>query len=284
MENGKKIILWTIIIIILFIIILSILFINNKNAGFKVNEKINNLNFKEEDSIEEYIKIDQTINGLFKYYINGENEHIEDIINNSKKEILSTNNEYKIFNSKKIYVQEIAQKQDIRSKILFINGMLYTENSQYDVYIQMRKDLINNTYDIEIIDEEKFNKIIKDKGIDEIEFSIQPNDYNKLEYIEVNDYQICSKYLNDFISIVNRDIEKAYNMLIESSKTNEFSSLKDFEEFINKYIKNNEVLVEKYKVDAVKKEYICVDENQNYYIFKENKPLEYKVFIQKNDM
>lgn len=100
--------------------------------------------------------------------------------------------------------------------------------------------------------------------------------------MDYGDIDIMSFYYNQYIIKMLYDTQEAYNSLDEQYQQKRFGDYNNF----NEYIENNRQKLEKseikkYKIETYDnyKEYLCIDNYNNYYIFKETSPMEYTVLL-----
>ena len=105
-----------------------------------------------------------------------------------------------------------------------------------------------------------------------------PKKYESNEYYNLNitDQELCTIYLNDFISILSTDISKAYDMLDSDYRNTRFSDYNSFVNYINT-IYSSISSVNTYKVE--KDRYYVYDKNGNVFIFVTNGVMNYKVYL-----
>lgn len=149
-----------------------------------------------------------------------------------------------------------------------------------DILIIVNLDFNNSTFSIEPV-QENINIENIELDVNKLE-SIEENENNKFSYIQVNEETISSKYLDYYKKMLLSNVNEAYERLNEDYKKNKFKSIELFKE----YIKNNrdEILsasLNKYQVNKFDDytQYICIDQNNNYYIFKETDLQQYTVIL-----
>ena len=113
------------------------------------------------------------------------------------------------------------------------------------------------------------------------EYNNYLRNYKVNEYIPVyvNDEEMAKKYFNIYRNIINKDANKAFNLVDEEYRKNKFND--DIEEFKN-YIRSlniNRVNVKKYykKTDSEYEVFGVYDTNENLYIFKTKGVMQFKV-------
>jgi len=97
--------------------------------------------------------------------------------------------------------------------------------------------------------------------------------YISLEEIIKNDFSMYKELI-----LYNR--ETAYNMLDEEYKNKRFPTYTEFEQYVQKYSQRFAMLeLSKYNIEqnGDKKQYICIDTKDNYYIFTEHGAMDFDV-------
>jgi len=141
----------------------------------------------------------------------------------------------------------------------------------------MYVDNNNKTYAIQPIEKEEYdNVIIKGQRVEinQLEF----NDYNRYEAID--DSMIITMLLEDYKYIIKNDLESAYNKLDKEYRNLKFSNIGQYEQYIKNSGINNAKL-NRYKKTITDEyiQYVGIDENGNYYIFRESSAMNYIVFL-----
>lgn len=106
--------------------------------------------------------------------------------------------------------------------------------------------------------------------------------YNKYDNIIREDEEIILDYFNQYKTALIYDKEEAYSMLEEEYREKRFGSLKNFEEYVNKNIKEMYLATfDKYQVKNKDNyvQYICVDKDGRYYIFNQYSIAEFKLIL-----
>ena len=118
----------------------------------------------------------------------------------------------------------------------------------------------------------------QDSGQTEIRYT----NYNEIKYAYISDQQICNIYLTDYKSNMINHPETAYEMLDKSYREARFGTLEKYKEYLNNHqeeilqLKLNKFQILNYKDGN---QYICQDQYENYYIFKETAIMKYTVML-----
>ena len=208
---------------------------------------------------------------------------------------------YNILDSEYILEYNI-KKSDLQDKIkeylnydLNIKRMyLYEKNTSINIYIVyaslgkddlnliIKTDSQNMTFSIFLEDYIKDNKYEHDMYTENIKISdnsIEKNDDNQYKYVNITEEYMAVQYMNSLKSNLLNNIQYTYENLMED----EYKDIR-FENFQNfvKYINNNKNELEKIEIKKFVvnyyddyTEYMCMDQYENYYIFKENAIMDY---------
>ena len=145
----------------------------------------------------------------------------------------------------------------------------------------VKLDNINTTFSIyPIINNEYSNldEINIENNIEKIEKNIN-NIYVLMEY---NESQVATKYFQEYKNLMLSNSKDAYNKLDEEYKNKRFKSVEDFFRYVNnnkKDIENSQIMKYQVEENNMNKEYICMLNDDTYWIIKESKPEEYTVIL-----
>lgn len=304
----KKIIIAIIITLVAMIIIISTLLIiinksNKEETQGDAGEVINYAETKVEavtdsidffsirNCIQRYLDIININSSIYE----NENGIIDQTsISKSIYDVLSE--EY--IKENKITTNNILEKIDkIEEKLIFVPlkmnyleleindkyavyGFCQTQNNQYvkDIYFVVNVDNENKTFSIEPLKDE--HETIDEIKLNRNEIKIKSNENNI--YI---DQVITDQYLCEQIFLIQKRMmlakpEESYNYLDEEYKNKRFKTLEEYKKYISEN-KNHisKISIRGYEVNRLgdNSEYICTDQYNNYYIFKEKEVLNYTV-------
>lgn len=119
----------------------------------------------------------------------------------------------------------------------------------------------------------------KSEGIIDVsKLPVTPKKYEANEYYSFNisKQELCTIYLNDYISILSTDTLKAYNMLDENYRNIKFPSYDSFVNYVNT-IYPTISSISTYKISGQK--YYITDKNNNLFIIVTNGVMNYKVYL-----
>jgi len=151
---------------------------------------------------------------------------------------------------------ENMKKSNIKSLILldYINGTFYIIPQEYYKSNNLNPQLGSNL------------EVYKNNKIEE-------NEYNKIALDDIEDEDIVKEYFNIFKTNVMYDFQSAYDSLDEEYRKKRFERIDNFTNFIqisnlkNRGLKKYQSLINDNNI----REYICLDQYENYYIFSEDK-------------
>lgn len=303
MKKIKKYII--IIICLIFILLAIILFLNSKFVTEKSNEKYSDVEESELNTdtkitkvldVKEYYTVKTILDSYVENYLEENNEELygkldPEYINDynvtmdnviTKIKLIENYNidEYDYY---KFYIDNmnVSKYKDIET--YFVTGRIINSNTGEKNKVSVLVELDKNSY-YYIIPE----GLIKDKKISIEEgnnynthlSSIESTSYNQYELQEVNDYSLILDHMSKLVADMTYDIENSYNTLDNEYRNEKFSNSDDYKNYITKNFST--ILassIEKYKINEMKneKEYICIDQYGNYYIFKDNGVMNYTV-------
>ncbi len=288
MKNLKKIILF---IFFIFIFLVIVLFFVKNNISHKdivsdsgsgsYAEKNENVYRVKNNST--YFTAESLIQLIFYNIYELNEDYINDTLNKTYKNESNIIEElYKTDGKKSIYNIEMYEKDDENSINIFTkNKLIINEKCDNNnlIFIVLRLDIENSTYDFYFIEEDTYNSIVNnEKKIEKCDIAVNNN--NKFVIQNLDERMIASKYFNNYKNLLLYDYERAYELLDENYKKHKFSNIENFEEFIEqnrnrieKFYLNN--YVENFEED--KKVYICSDRGNNYFIFKIDTVMNYTV-------
>lgn len=231
-----KILIAIIAIVVIMISIVTIILIQTKSNTDGAEEIMG------EDVDEEEYKIAKTNNviefeiarNLIQRYIN----YIE--MNNTEAINQISENEIK-FNLKKdgnteFFINEMYGISLYSETRYFIKGETSADNEEY--YIVLDVDFTNNTYRLQQITIDKYNEEINKEHTESNTkaISIDKNSYNENREVGIDEtYSLLSGYVNQYKSYLDKNLEKAYELLDDEYREKKFQN--SYEKFV-KYINN----------------------------------------------
>ena len=224
------------------------------------------------------------LNTLDPEYINEYNineNNVVDRLNNFAKDVNEEDiDKYKILIEKMYYSeQSTINTFFVKLKVINRETELVTDTS---IIVEM--DLMYNVYYIlpyEYMEKNNYLNIQENSKYEFKEKTIEANDYNEYE-IEVieNDATIISDLMDNFTDNVIYNLDNSYDLFSEEYKKERFNTLDKYKDYMNNNI--NKIIsssIKKYRIDTFDdyNQYIFIDQNGNYYIFKETTIMEYTV-------
>lgn len=306
MQKLKKLIVAIMIILLLIIIVIILNTIKNKKA---VQEEAN-LNVityiekyrteKVKNSIDFY-----TVKNICNAYVQNLMYKSSDDLYNvldpeyvkefsiTKENVISKMPQYNYENNDYLTLEVVVKdmysvKNENSIYTFFIYGYVVDNikhnKNDFKCMVELSKE--NNTFYILPEDYmKKYNYTEMSEG-QEIEISIKEikenKNYNKYDSIIKEDEEIILDYFNQYKTALIYDKEEAYNMLEEEYRKKRFGSLKKFEEYVNKNIREIYLATfDKYQVESKNDyvQYICVDKDERYYIFNQYSIAEFKLIL-----
>jgi len=231
-----------------------------------------------EYSEEEYLsEIDESLSNAFKLLDKGyikENNLVEEKFIKEKKDYIGRG-----FFIDRIYLVDI----DYSKQGYIVLGREYdTKNNIIDKQFIVKLDKGNYTFSLIQIDNDNFDIQNFDKDVFSEE-EIENNVYNQLEYQEINDETISKEYFSLYKNNLIFNVEYLYSLLNEEYRKEKFNNnLQLFKEYINEnYTNLSRAILSQYKVNKYDDytQYICIDQNGNYYIFNETAVMKYTVML-----
>ena len=252
----------------------------------------------------EYDTVKSCINSLILYAKAGNNTAIEEI---TEGEYIFQN--VKFSNNNRIMLAPVYRIDNDAGNVNFVSFKVDNESS--NIYGIVILDGANQTFKILKASEADYNNA-KNHNIDnkyKKYTSIDIKTYNKFRYSLLNEGDVIKQYFNDYIQKANYYPEEAYNILDEKYKTNKFNTFLDFQNYLNQrkeqlealdiyniktsndfktdeeyesYLMNfkskglKQYLIKDYETYRL---YICIDDYDNYYAFKETGAMEYSLYL-----
>lgn len=262
---NKRDVKTIVVLLIIFSLIAIIILIYQKNyVDVEGNTEFNSLTLLKDEN--NFLSVSNNVNKICEYSTNNSNnlKYISDV----------NYNEYKntTFKADKIYV--ISRLNLYK---YYISGNLY-ENI-YDMpnkllkekYFILNYDMDTSAFFVEEIDKETYNNA---ENINHEFKSIEKNSYNKFEYTTLSDKSRAVLYFNDFLDKLYTNINEAYLLIDDNTKTNNFDTLEKFKDFVNKY---SNITMKEFSVNGSK---IGIKDNyNNEYIINITYVLKYNVTI-----
>ena len=255
-----------------------------------------------EQSINQYLDVKNTANSVY-YGYNENNEYVQIItneeINQYIYELLSdeyikqnnitldnindfvqTDNQNTIF-----LVLDMYELSEPNEQVYAVYGIEYTLDNQYirDGYYKVYLDTINKTFAIEPLNLQSGADLSQIELVNNDNITIEKTNFNQYITETVNDEYISKKYINSYkvLSLARPDI--MYEMLDYEYRNAKFGSLEAFQSYIeSKETEISTIKLQQYQVTNEEegyKQYVCIDQNEKYYIFRATGIMDYTVIL-----
>ena len=238
----------------------------------------------EEDTNEEYIEENTQKQNAIAVYNMLDTEYIRE--NNLTEENILTKLE--VLNQLTIDINSmLVSQRSVNLSVYIVEGTL-RENSSGKISpfkIMVKIDANNNTFSIllqDYVDRYYPNIIIGNNFNITVADNIQENPYNKYSYKDITDEEYIKELLEKYREEALFNLELAYNNLEEEYRQKRFNDLEDFK----KYVKDNSKKYVMMEASAYNKsvtdtytQYVCVDQYNNYYVFRENAIMDYSLIL-----
>ena len=262
----------------------EIIQVTNKNKYFAVEEILNKYIYfiKEMKGIinfQKYDDIEIRNEGVSKLYNILDSQYLSEL--DIKKESLQNKiKEYTDYNLKmdKVYIFE----ETSTINIFFV----YFAIDEEPCSVLIKTDSSNMAFSIYLDDYIKKYSYNIDMDINDININnqeISQNEDNQYKYINITDEYMVVQYFNSLKNSFKNNIQYTYNNLMEEEyRDKRFGNIDNFSKYINDNIEMLEdIKPDKYTINNYEnyKEYVCIDQYGNYYIFKENAIMDYTFML-----
>lgn len=255
-----------------------------------------------------YFRVESIIN---EYYNAIENEDVTTISNVLSKKYIQDNNivtenkllnivkkrnNFSNFKAKEIY-QEVYAIDGSYIYMYYVNGLTSYDNITEENYFLLARDVSKESYSIIPLENDEntknnFETIIKklNKETDQTKqnlsadyYEVEANNYNQFDSSGLDELQISQKYIDKYKFFCANDIEYIYNKISEKNKSLQFSTLDDWESYVDEHSEEiQNIKIKSYYADynANFTRYVVKDTNDNYYIFDVSDVNNYTITIQ----
>lgn len=314
MDILKKSIIVLSIIVIVIISVLIILYVRSQNQGtdYTTNsdfeEDVSHMNLKTEfekvENRNNYYAV-KSIIGKYGYaIIDGGQESLYSMLEPEyiSQENISPNNvleyvdlldkndltEYQINNLEiNVNINQMYYKDlNTNTSSYYVSGIFeYNANSkEIEFRLLVNIDSNNNTFYIYPTSyvEARYPSVESLSTYQNDIDNIPKNDYNTFSFVNIENATIIRDYLSNYKDKIVKDIATSYDMIDEEYRNIKFPTLDEYELYINKNMQELlSISFTKYLVNkkAEYTEYICIDNKGNYYVFRENAIMDYKVLL-----
>lgn len=172
---------------------------------------------------------------------------------------------------------------DISTDIDFILVNFAINDIEENMLIKL--DFANNTYSMfgkEYLEDKGYNKDTEISNLEISTNSIESNNYNSFDLVNTDDKYIINQYFSEYQTKLLNNIDSAYELLDKDYKENKYENPQEFSQYVEEnYEALQNTYLTKYQINEFDeyKEYVCLDENNNYYIFIEKSMTDYSVIL-----
>lgn len=307
-----------IVILVIIIAIIGIVLITISNSKGKIGNEVLDPEYVDEvilantlqnlDIKNEYFTVKKCVNsyydniiGMYADYDESEKKENIEYYQNALYNVLgkeyiqefgikvnSLYNQYKKMNKSKLILNDIKY-YDISEKVtLYLAegyNVSYENYNKVQVRLMVIVDYNNRSYSIypwEYVEKHKLNEY---KVGDKINFSIEEiekNEYNTFVYKNYLNEDMAKEYFDLYKFKMLNLTEEAYNELDEEYATKRFGNISNYKNYIkDRYSEIYISAIKTYNTDENKDytEYVCKDQYDNLYIFKETSIMDYTVTL-----
>lgn len=228
--------------------------------------------------------VDESVNAIYNMFDGSyveENNIAEDDISNLAQQYrqqgdYSRNVVYDL-KINEMYVADISTDMDFILVNFAINGI--------EDNMLIKLDFANNTFSIfgkEYLEDKGYNK---DTEISSIEIStndIESNNYNSFDLVNTDDKYVINQYFSEYQTKLLNNTDSAYELLDQEYRENKYENPEEFSQYVEtNYETLQNTYLTKYQINQFDeyKEYVCLDANNNYYIFIEKSMTDYSVIL-----
>lgn len=182
-------------------------------------------------------------------------------------------------------INEVAYEETTSIYAYVVDGVIIDENSQKDFQVIILIDKISNTFLIIPENYIKLKKMNLEEGQNLLiyeEKEIQNNVYNVFSTNTHSEQDICVDYFNEYKFNLEKDNEFIYEILNSEYKEKRFKNIDGFKEYVQKNINElKQATITEYLVNYYSDytEYVCKDQNENLYIFKEKGVRDFELLL-----
>ena len=265
--QKKKIIRFAIVLII-FLVIFCIVFVVNQLSSSQYE------NYEEPEKEITPYNTESLLNILHSEYIKEYDINENNIYNNLIK--LNSDSQY-TFKARKMDYQTY---DELNRYLYYVNGDIILNNFEdSEVFMKDIKFLINVDYENLTYAIYPLNYLYEVLPIINPQKEIIKNEDNGLigSNVITKDY-ICNLYLNDFISIVNNDLDKSYDLLESDFRRKNYAKKSSYIDYMSK--NKNKLSSQIFSCNSLSIQqhiYEIKDMNYNTYTFTEESVMNYKV-------
>lgn len=254
--------------------------VKNKNKYYAVEKILNTYIYyiKEMKGIIDFQKYnDEAIieNGVSQLYNILDSEYISEY--NIKKSDLQ--NKIKEYENYDLNIEEMYLFEKSSAINLYI---VYADLGEDNVKLLVKTDSQNMTFSVfleDYIEKYNYRPNMKVQDIKISDNNIEKNNDNQYKYVNITDEYMAVQYINSLKNNLLKNQQYTYENLMEDEYKNiRFGNIQNYIKYINENkIELEKIEIQKFTVNYYDDytEYVCIDQYENYYIFKENAIMDY---------
>lgn len=296
MENIRKMIIIVIAIIILLIISLFIvkyLDKKDKEENFENQITIDIVNkIDEVKDRNEFFAVKSCVTKYLSFVAQDDKEIVYSFLDKNYLEQYNITNENSLPNLEEyelpvFWVDKMYVIQDtIETYTYFVYGRVIDKQSANSEYfnIVIRLDKQRDLFSVipyKFVEDNEYN--IEIGNTIALKYNeISDNTYNQFAFKNITDAEMIEMYINEIKDRIIYDIESLYNKLDKTYVKNKFANIEQYKKYMNKRISTiYQLKIDKYQIKDYEqyKQYVCIDQNENYYIINEINPGRYELIL-----
>lgn len=296
MENIKKMIIIVITIIILLIISLLIVkYLDKKyrEENFENQITVNIVNkIDEVKDKNEFFAVKSCVTKYLSFVAQDDKDIVYSFLDKNYIEHYNITNENAIpkmeeYGEPTFFVDKMYVIQDtIDVYTYFVYGkVIDKQNAKVTDYnIAIRLDKQRDLFSVipyNFVEDNKYN--IEIGNTITLKYNeISDNTYNQFAFKNITDTEMIEMYINEIKDRIIYDVESLYNKLDKTYAQNKFANIEEYKKYMTKKLSTiYKLKIDKYQIKDYDeyKQYICVDQNENYYIINEINPGQYELIL-----
>lgn len=228
--------------------------------------------------------VDESVNAIYNMfdssYIEENNiaeENINTLVQQYRQQGDYSRNVVYDLTINEMYVADISTDMDF----ILVN---FAINSIEDTML-IKIDFVNSTYSIfgkEYLEDKGYNKDTEISNLEISTDSIESNNYNSFNLVNTDDKYVINQYFSEYQTKLLNNTDSAYELLDKDYREKKYEDSQEFNQYVEEnYEALQNAYLTKYQINQFDeyKEYVCLDENNNYYIFIERSLTDYEVIL-----
>lgn len=228
--------------------------------------------------------VDESVNAIYNMfdssYIEENNiteENINTLVQQYRQQGDYSRNVVYDLTINEMYVADISTDMDFILVNFAINSIEGT--------MLIKIDFVNSTYSIfgkEYLEDKGYNKDTEISNLEISTDSIESNNYNSFNLVNTDDKYVINQYFSEYQTKLLNNTDSAYELLDKDYREKKYEDSQEFNQYVEEnYEALQNAYLTKYQINQFDeyKEYVCLDENNNYYIFIERSLTDYEVIL-----